>query len=147
MKHLRLLLPLLLAAACTGDPAGIDTDGVKMTVSVDPATPPVQYNATVLVRNESSRPIYVLNHCGNIVGAGLERREGGRWVAAPGGVICFAAYTPPIELAPGETVTGAIPIDQPGVYRSTVRIAHSPEAEEVGEVRREFGAGVIDPSR
>jgi hypothetical protein len=137
---LHRLLPLLLLAACAGDPSGIGDGDVRMTISVSGAVPPPQNNVTVQVRNEGDRTLYVANRCGTIIATGIERRSGGGWVGAPYGYICLA-YTPPIALAPGETLTSAIDIDEPGIYRGTVRIGTTADEDEFSPVRREFTIG------
>jgi hypothetical protein len=138
---LRRLLPLLLLAACTGDPSGVERADVDLSVSVDANAPAPQNNVHVQVRNESDRTLYVINACGNIATL-LERREGGRWVPAPAGLVCFAAYTPPIELAPDAAVSSSIPVREAGRYRSTVRVVLDRDNQrDFTEIREEFTIG------
>lgn len=139
MKLLRLL-PLLLASACSENPAGVDRGDVRVNISVDPAAPAPEHNVDVVVRNEGDRPIYVLNDCGNLVAWHIERRVAGGWVNAPYPILC-AAYTPPVELEPGESTSSTVPVHEAGRYRATVRITESPDAPLATEVREEFTVG------
>jgi hypothetical protein len=139
MKLFRLL-PLLLVAACTGDPSGIGSGDVRMAVSVDAAAPEPEPNVVVEIENRSDRTLYVYRDCGNIAAGGIERRVAGGWVDAPYPILCFG-YTPPVELAPGESTRSSVPVHEPGLYRSTVRVATSLETVEPDAVRKEFTVG------
>lgn len=134
------LLPLLILSACAGDPAGFVGGDLRMTISVDAAAPAPEHNVVVQVENRSDRTLYVLRECGNIAAWGLERRVNGGWVDAPYAILCFG-YTPPVELAPGESTSSSVPVHEPGRYRSTVRVATSPDPVLLSEVREEFTIG------
>jgi hypothetical protein len=140
MKLLRLIPPLLLVSACTGDPAGLGSGDARLTVSVDATLPEPEHNVVVEVENRSDETLYVYRDCGNIAAWGIERRVAGGWVDDPYPILC-AAYTPPVELAPGESTRSSVPIHEPGRYRTTVRVTTELETGDIAEVREEFTVG------
>jgi hypothetical protein len=119
--RIRRLLPLFLLAACAGDPSGSEAGAVR--VEVTPRLSTEGWEAEFEVRNESSRTVYVPLRCGPEIAPALERREGGAWVAAPYDLVCFARVVAPLEVRPGASVRGTVPIAAAGEYRLRVVIA------------------------
>jgi hypothetical protein len=138
--RIRGLATLLLLSACTGDPSGIRPGDVAMSVAVDADAPP-EHNVEVRVENRGEQAVYVMDYCGDIVTPRFQRRTGGGWVDAPyGPVPCLAMLTPPIEVAPGAAVVRSLLIDEPGRYRSIVRLRPR-ENDAITTVREEFTVG------
>ncbi|HYW12757.1 MAG TPA: hypothetical protein VE871_12405 [Longimicrobium sp.] len=126
--RLRHYLPLILLAACSGDPAGLGPGSVRLDVDPRPSpAAPSGWAADVQVENPTSRTVYIADHCGQQVLPRLERRENGGWAVASYGIACAAIVTPPIEVAPGGRYEGSIPLPASGRYRMTVRIGTSAE--------------------
>lgn len=129
--RLHRFLPLLILAACSGDPAGPGLGSVRIGVTAQASSAPSGWSAGIQVENLTSRTVYITDHCGAQVIPRLERREGGGWVNVPYGVACVAMVTPPIEVAPGGRYEDTIPLPELGRYRMTIRIGT--RAENVWE--------------
>lgn len=118
------LIPLLLLAACSTDPAGPGPGSVRLAVDPRPSpSAPSGWAADVQVENPTSRTVYIADHCDQQVMPRLERRVGGEWVVASYGLACIAVVTPPIEVAPGGRYEGSIPLPEAGRYRMAIRFA------------------------
>jgi hypothetical protein len=71
---------------------------------------------TFVVRNDGRETIHV-DRCGERVLAGLDRRVGGRWENEMAALCVLAIYVPPLQLAPGESVTDSVLVRSAGRYR------------------------------
>jgi hypothetical protein len=142
--RLTRLFAVLLLAACSGDPIGVGSDDVRLSATIDATVPPPGSNLAFEVENLAPRTLYLLDHCGEMVTPWVERRVGGGWELVSSGVPCFAMATPPVELEPGATYDGTLPVHgPPGLYRLRLRVAIRPELqqEDVDVVYHEFTIG------
>ena len=138
LNRLYRLLPLLLLAACDGDPAGANGGDVRLTASVDAFAVAPEVNLQFRVRNEGDRTVWVWDKCGDNFSPWVDRLDGGRWAEILVEGPCFHAVEPPIQLEPGESVQGSIAFYEPGRYRFRVSVTADPDDVQAEVMAREF---------
>lgn len=128
MKRLTCAAALLLAAC--SDPLG--SGGVQIRAAnsfygvIDNQKPTtVRYTVT----NGTDRTVSLAS-CASRVDARPERKDGGSWTPS-GGVNCVAVLSPPIEVAPGATVTDSTEIVGWGTWRLRIRATAGEAAKDL----------------
>ena len=101
----------LLAAGC-----GAGTEPTLVTVFPTASSISVDDYATFVVRNDSRETIYV-GRCGERVQTGLDRRVGLRWENEMAALCILSLYMPPLQLAPGASVTDSVLVRSAGTFR------------------------------
>jgi hypothetical protein len=89
------------------------------------------------VTNGSDETV-ALDACGTRIDAHPERKDGGSWTP-DGGMACLAVVTPPIQVAPGATVTDSTEIVGWGTWRLRIRASAGGTAKDV--VSQTFESG------
>ena len=101
----------VFALACDGptEPSDVTVIATARSVAVD------EY-ALFEVRNDGRETIHV-GRCGERVQTGLDRRVGARWENEMAALCVLSFYMPPLQLAPGESVTDSVLVRSAGTFR------------------------------
>jgi len=120
MRRLACAAALLLAAC--SDPLGSSHLQIHVAGSyygtIDD-TKPVTVRYTVTNGTDAT---IALESCGSRVNARPERKENTGWTPR-GGLTCLAAVTPPVEVAPGATLTDSTEIVGWGTWRLRIHVS------------------------
>ena len=111
MRATTLAACAVIALACGGatEPSDVAVIATESSFAVD------EY-VHFVVRNAGRESIY-LGRCGERVQTGLDRRVGGRWENEMAALCILSFYMPPLQLAPGESVTDSVLVRSAGTFR------------------------------
>jgi hypothetical protein len=101
----------VVALACGGptEPSDVAVIATAGSFAVDEYVP-------FVIRNDGHETIYV-GRCGERVQTGLDRRVGARWENEMAALCILSFYVPPLQLAPGESVTDSVLVRSAGTFR------------------------------
>ena len=129
MLRIRTLsLVAVLITGCSGTPA--DPWPEVLTLAAEPAFSEDDgiWGVPFTVTNLSSHTTYFVSACGDRPIAGVDRREGGRWVSYTSAICIAVLSSAPLALNPQETLESGIGLRDAGTYRLRLQVSSSRDA-------------------